>query len=232
MKFSIFTILTSLSCALALPTTNVTQKPDNPPSDPSLKLSNTTVPLSNSSINDTSPSGPSIYLPRRTYRRRQLNFFQPGSSSSSGAAFPAGDFPVPSSSLSLFPSAFPTSSMPSSSLPSGVPGVGSGHGKRSSYVCATLEMKNNPAVQFGDRNQERRQAAVRPIVSEVLANETLQLLLEKLESEEATRERNECLVRIYEDASDCANDMFAYPIWPRLLRFDDLGVFSTTVLTR
>lgn len=93
-------------------------------------------------------------------------------------------------------------------------------------------MKNNPAVQFGDRNQERRQAAVRPIVSEVLANETLQLLLEKLESEEATRERNECLVRIYEDASDCANDMFAYPIWPRLLRFDDLGVFSTTVLTR
>lgn len=73
---------------------------------------------------------------------------------------------------------------------------------------------------------------IRPIVSEVLANETLHLLLEKLESEETTRERNECLVRIYEDASDYTNDTFAYPIWPRLLRLVDLGTFSTTVLTR
>lgn len=85
-------------------------------------------------------------------------------------------------------------------------------------------------LNTGDEKQSG--CTIRPIVSEVLANETLHLLLEKLESEETTRERNECLVRIYEDASDYTNDTFAYPIWPRLLRLVDLGTFSTTVLTR
>lgn len=82
-----------------------------------------------------------------------------------------------------------------------------------------------PNTEFGLQNRERRKAAVRSAVSEVLADETLNLLLKKMKpesSQDLISRRYDVLVQGYECAADLANDIYAYPLYPTFLYLEHL----------